>query len=107
VKVIAFFVKPVSAGSELDLNWNLDRAQTGRLLDYFLVCSVLVRLNRHLDQDQPEKCEMTPMAIFGFPYKMGLLPQCFLGFLSFICTTIVDLHKLSSSLFPPMILASF
>jgi hypothetical protein len=77
VKVIVFFVKPVSAGSELDLNWNLDRAQTGRLLDYFLVCSVLVWLNRHLDQDQPEKWKMTPMAIFGFPYKMGLLPQCF------------------------------
>jgi hypothetical protein len=54
-----------------------------------------------------KKWEMIPTAIFSFPYKRGLLPHCFLGFLSFICTTIVYLHKLSSSLFPHMILAYF
>jgi hypothetical protein len=60
VKVIAFFMTIFSASSKLDLNWNLDQAQTGKLLDCFLVCSVLVRLDRVLDRDLPEKVGNDP-----------------------------------------------
>jgi hypothetical protein len=48
-----------------------------------------------------------PIAIFGFPYKRGFFPNGFLEFLSMKYTSIVDPFELSSSLFPPMILAFF
>jgi hypothetical protein len=60
MKVIAFFVRMFSAGFELGLNWNLDQAQTEQLLNSFLVCSVLVRLDRDLVPDQPEKVGKDP-----------------------------------------------
>jgi hypothetical protein len=84
VKVIAFFVRLFSAGSELGLNQKFNRKSTEKLQNCFLVFLVFgfwFGWTEFWTGNHPNKWKMTPTAIFGFLYKRGFFPNGFLGFL--------------------------